>query len=254
MVPQDFFFISRVSVYLVDVNKTQGSMHNICLLVKCENFLYDSSMKFEHSLPINLNEFGFVEREQKDGVVLKNRCGRDFLYYVLHYYFPKEFSPRTCGPVEIEKKKIFGTLLPSWLIWTCLPFYKVPRLLIERRLVLVINKFFINSFFDFFRAMVSPKRLSADEALHIVESTINNGSTCGIDMSIGLGGLNDHVLFVFGYDSKNLYVFDTYIVQKIRYQKVTPPSDNRFIMKLPKETVRNMWSRFGRVWVVERRR
>jgi len=46
-------------------------------------------MKIPNSLPTNLDKFGFVEREKKNGKLVKNRCGRDFLYYTLHYYFPQ---------------------------------------------------------------------------------------------------------------------------------------------------------------------
>lgn len=209
-------------------------------------------MKLEHSLPINLSRFGFVEREQEVGVLVRNRCGRDFLYYALHYYFPNEFNVATCGPVEIDRRRILGMSLPSWFVWTCLPFYKVPRLFAERGLALKINQSPINSFSDFVRAMLCPNRLRADESLKIIEHAVNKGSVSGIDMPIGLGGLKDHVVFVFGYDAKNLYVFDTHTVQNIRYQKMTPHGDNRFIMRLSKEVVRDMWSRLGRVWVIEK--
>lgn len=209
-------------------------------------------MNFNYSLPINLNEFGFVQRESKNNKLVKNRCGRDFLYYVLNYYFADEFNPTTCGPKEIEERKIFGISLPDWLIWTTLSFYKMPIFLAKKGLVLRINQKTINSSLDFFKAMIFPRYLSADEALEMVEDCIKNGTTIGIDISIGLGGLIDHVLFVFGYDIENLYVFDTHNVEQIKYSKLTPDEDKRFIMKLPKEVVRNMWSRFGRVWVIEK--
>ena len=125
-------------------------------------------MKFKHSLPINLDKFGFVEREKKNNKLTKNRCGRDFLYYALHFYYPEEFSPMICGPAEIEKRKMFGMSLPSWLVWTCLPFYKVPRLLMRKGLVLKINHKQINSFLDFSKAIVFPKHLNIDDALKMI--------------------------------------------------------------------------------------
>lgn len=210
-------------------------------------------MNIEHSLPVILDRFGFVQREKKkNGAEAKNLCGRDFLYYVLHYYFPGEFNPETNNPVEIDKRKLFGKPLPSWLVWTCLPFYKVPKLFAAKGLVLTINEVLIDSFLGFLRAMISPKFLTADEALRIVEESVNKKAACGIDISVSFGGLVNHVMFVSGYDSENLYVFDTHNVKKIKYEKITPPKNNRFVMRLSKKTVRDMWSRFGRVWIVER--
>ncbi len=209
-------------------------------------------MYIEHSLPIDIEKFGFTEREKNSKGILANRCGRDFLYYALHYYFPEEFNPTMCGPVEIDRRRLFGVPMPSWLVWTCLPFYKIPKLLSEKGLVLKINGLQINSFLAFVKSMLLPKFLTADEIFGVVETSINSKSVCGVDITIGLGGLIDHVLFVLGYDVENLYVIDTHVVEEIQYEKLTAENDPRFFMKLPKGVVSRMWSRFGRVWVIER--
>ena len=40
------------------------------------------------NLAINLETFGFIERERlSDGKIKIFRCGRDFLYYAFNYYF-----------------------------------------------------------------------------------------------------------------------------------------------------------------------
>ena len=164
--------------------------------------------------------------------------------------FPNEFNPKTCNPQDIEEKRLFGLPMPSSLVWTCLPFYKVPKLFLSKRLALKINGVGVSSFLSFVKSMLFPNRLEIDSALKIIETSVDKKLACGIDISIGLRGLADHVMFVFGYDENNLYVIDTHKAEKIDYEKLTPNDDNRFIMKLPRETVKKMWSRFGRVWQV----
>jgi len=44
------------------------------------------------TLPLSLEKIGFVQREKKkDGSTVIYRCGRDFFYYALHFYFPEKF-------------------------------------------------------------------------------------------------------------------------------------------------------------------
>jgi hypothetical protein len=54
------------------------------------------------TLHIDIDQFGFVEREKSDSKSITNRCGRDFVYYGLHYYFPTKFNPQNLNPVAIE--------------------------------------------------------------------------------------------------------------------------------------------------------
>jgi len=208
-------------------------------------------MNIGNSLQIDLEKFGFIEREFINGRKVSNRCGRDFLYYVLNFYFPNEFNPKICGPVEIEKMKLFGLPTSSSLVWTCLPFYKVPKMLFERELFLEINNSPIRSFADFVKAIILPKHLSTEKILKIVEASIDENRACGIDILIPGKLFMNHVLFVLGYDEEYLYVADTHKVDKLDYEKLTAKNDNRFIMKLSKEAIQKAESRFSRVWVVK---
>ncbi len=204
-------------------------------------------------LPIDLNKFGFVEREKDSaGNTVKNRCGRDFLYYTLNFLYPSEFSPTNLCPVEIEKKKVFGISMPASFVWTNLSFIKVPKLMRDRGFDFEINNIKINSFFSFIYAMIFSKHDSFEKSIEKIKSEINVGNVVGIDIAIKLNGLADHVMFVYGYDDSNLYVFDTHKAHNINYEKITPQSDNRFIMKLPFRTIEEKWKmRWNRVWIIK---
>ena len=97
---------------------------------------------------------------------------------------------------------------------------------------------------------IFPKRISANDALSVVETSVNKGKVSAIDIGINTFGLVDHVLFVYGYDDKNLFVFDTQKLPVLEYEKQTKEEDNRFIMKLSKQIVHKRWTRWGRVWTV----
>jgi hypothetical protein len=202
------------------------------------------------TLPINLDTFGFVEREKKNGKLVIFRCGRDFLYYALTYYKPDIYNPNDLCPTEIERRGIFGLRMPWWMMWSALQFIKVPKTLKQNNLYLTINGKHIRHYFDFLFAHIFPKKISAGDALSAVEASVDKGEVSAIDIGIGSFGLVDHVLFVYGYDNDNLFVFDTQKLPMLEYEKQTKEGDNRFIMKLPKQIVRKRWTRWGRVWIV----
>ncbi len=213
----------------------------------------DELLNIKH-LPIDLDRFGFVERE-KDiaGNTVKNRCGRDFLYYALNYFYPESFSPSTLNPAKIEKGKILGIPMPAIFVWTNLSFIKVPKLFRDKNLSLEINNIQINSFLNFVHAMVFTKHDSFEKSLEKIKSEINAGNVVGVDIAIKLKGLADHVMFVYGYDDNNLYVFDTHQAHEINYEKITSQSDNRFIMRLPFKTIEEKWKmRWNRVWTIKK--
>lgn len=198
-------------------------------------------------LPINLKKFGFVEREKINGKYVHNKCGRDFFYYCLHYYYPKKFNAKRLNPIEINNKRLFGLKVPAYLAWTMLQFIKVPKFIKSQGLVLKINNKKITSFISFMRTILAPSKNSADKAIKEIEKAVDNGIASGIDITLKYIFLN-HVMFVYGYDKNNLYVFDTHPVEMLEYKKIT--KDKKFIMKLPKDIIKKHWSMFGRVWIV----
>lgn len=187
-----------------------------------------------------------VERERRSGRTATNRCGRDFLYYALHYYCPHVFDPQGINPVEIERRGLFGLRLPSWLMWTQLQFVQLPSYLRQQGLSLYINETQIKSYADFVRAILF-SRFSCESAVAKIETSIRNGNVTGVDLSLGYGGLLDHVLFVYGYDDEALYVLDTHKVQKLEYTQLT---EEAYRMRLPRHVIKERWTRFGRVWEV----
>jgi len=199
-------------------------------------------------LPINTKTFGFVEREKQKGRYVHNKCGRDFFYYCLNYYFPNRFNPKHLNHLEIEEKRLFGFKISSYMAWTMLQFIKIAKFLKSNGLSLEINSKKINSFPSFILAILTPNRRSSSLAIKEIERAIDNKQACGIDITLGYLLLN-HVMFVYGYDKDNLYVFDTHPEELLEYKKMT--KDKRFIMKLPKSVIKKHWSMFGRVWAIK---
>ncbi len=207
------------------------------------------NLTYKH-LPCALADIAFVAREKINGKTVANKCGRDFFYYVLNYYRPTLHNAQYGNPVAIEKGGVFGFRVPSWLVWTFLSFCRVPDYLASLGLKLYINNRGVKTFSQFVKAALS-KAQPVDEALRCIEMVVDASYACGVDVSIALGGLIDHVMFVYGYDADNLYVLDTHAVRRLEYEKLTPSGDERYLMRLPKSVVRRRWSRFNRVWVVK---
>lgn len=203
------------------------------------------------NLAINLDTFGFVQREKGcSGGYVSNRCGRDFLYYALHYFYPEKYNSSTNNPLYIQEHNIFGLSVHPWFTWTLLQFIYAPKLLVEHNLELSINNKNIRSFFDFCVAVIKPSKATAIQRIKEVEVAVDNNLISGINISFGLKNLFfDHVMMVYGYDEDNLYIFDTHQVPKLEYEKLT--QDNRYIMRLPKTVIQKRWSLFGRVWTIK---
>ncbi len=202
------------------------------------------------NLPTDIKKFGFVEREKKRGKFLKNKCGRDFLYYALHYFYPEDFNPKNNNPEEIDKKKLFGLSISAIFAWTQLQFVYVPKLLKSRYLSLKINNKKINSFIDFFVAIIF-SRITYGDAVAKIEQKIREGKVIGLDIAMAFEGLLDHVFFVYGFDENFYYVCDTRKVPLIQYEKVSK-DDDVYYMKISKEEVKKRWKKFSRVWEIER--
>lgn len=197
------------------------------------------------NLPIKLDTFGFVKRETCNGITVKYKCGRDFLYYVLTYYFPSKFNKNFNNPEQIDKSGFFGLHISVSFAWTMLQFIRMPKFLMKNGLALNINKRKVTSYFNFIKAMIF-SRISYDKAVELIEKNVNNGNAVGLDLALRFQGLEDHIMFVYGYDENNFYVFDTNKIPKLQYEKIT--DDERFIMRVSKGTVRKRWKLFSRVW------
>jgi len=201
-------------------------------------------------LPIDIKRFGFVEREKVNGTFLKNRCGRDFLYYALHYYYPEVFNPSCNNPEEIEEKRLFGKSVPAVFAWSQLQFISLPKFLRSKSLSLKISNRQINSFKDFFNAILF-SRITYEKAVSKIEVGVREGRVIGIDIAMAFNGLLDHMLFVYGYDDEFYYVCDTRKVPMIQYKKVDKNSDV-YYMKISKEEMRKRWKKFSRIWEIEK--
>lgn len=203
------------------------------------------------NLPLNLQTFSFTTREKVAGKTLPNQCGRDFFYYVLTYYLPDKYNAEAISPERIRESGLFGArLLSPWLIWTGLTFRKVPKLFSSLGLSFHINGRAVRSYADFILCLLPFNPWSYEKGIAEIEKSVDGGVAVGVDISIALWGLVDHIMFVYAYDEDNLYVFDTHQATGLEYEKTTPDSDQRYIMILPKSVVKKRWTIFNRVWSV----
>lgn len=199
-----------------------------------------------------LSEFSFVARERQNGETVAFKCGRDFLYYALHFYQPEMFNAEKLSPVEIDRQRLFGTPMPKRLAWTQLQFSKLPKFLKRQGYVLYINDKKISSYRAFVWAnLFSGLKTRHADPIQKIERLIESNVPCAIDIPIkkGLLVLIDHVMFVYGYDEKNLYVLDTLTVPGVGYEKV---EGQEGLYRLRKTLVEEKWSIFGRVWRLEK--
>lgn len=202
------------------------------------------------TLNANISDISFIKREcDKKGNTQRNRCGRDFIYYALNYYFKDKYNSTTNNPVELEVSHSLGLRLPWWLMWSQLQFLYLPGFMKREHLEFTINGKQIRSFFSLLSAISWPQKSNVQDRIREIEKAVDGGYASGIDISLGMGGLLDHVMFVYGYDEVNLYVFDSHQVPHLEYQKMT--SDDKFYFRLPKSIIAKRWTVFGRVWVVK---
>lgn len=197
-----------------------------------------------------LESFGFVERERRNGKQLHFKCERDFLYFCLNFYYPEKFNATSCNPEEIDRQQLFGVPVPKYLAWTQIQYFNMPSFLKKHGLALYINNRKIHSYFDLMSAILF-SRLPLDEAMQSFEENVRNNVACAIDIPIEKKKfvLLDHVMFVYGYDQENVYIFDTLTVPGLAYERVR---DDIHYFKLPRKIIEKNWCLFGRVWRMEK--
>lgn len=90
-------------------------------------------------LPIDSNNWEFVTREKDPaGKTVIFRCGRNFLYYALHYYHPQIFNLALGGPQALEAT-IGKRTVPTWLLFSALHLRQLPAILLQHNLLLHID-------------------------------------------------------------------------------------------------------------------
>ncbi len=136
-------------------------------------------------------------------------------------------------------------------MWTGLQFTKIHKLFSKLKIDFSINDVLIRNHTDFLRMFVAPRSISYIEAIKKIKKAIDHKNAVGVDLSLGLFGLFDHVMFVFAYDDGCVYVIDSHDVKSLGYEKITSKDDDRYIMKLPYEEIKKRWTRFGRVWILK---
>lgn len=222
--------------------------------VSWTGFFVSGFLTLMKTLARSLDSIGFVEREREDGKQVPFKCGRDFLYYALNFYFPEKFNPSAIGPIEIDRQKLFGSPMPKHLAWTQLQFKDAPNFLKSLGLTLFINNREIRSYAGFMFGNALGGFFSSmkfEGAMQEIERCVDANIACAVDMPVGKKWMLflDHVMFVYGYDDDNLYVFDTLSVPLVAYERMN--TDVHYY-KLPKAVIRKNWSSLGRVWRIEK--
>jgi hypothetical protein len=200
------------------------------------------------TLQLKVGEIGFVEREKYKGEYVRNKCGRDFIYFALNFYHPNLFNPTVNNPCSLESNGLLGLRIPSILSWTLLQFTKLHDFLTQQGLILTINDVSVRSFTSFIRSILFSRKTYIS-AVREIEESIDQNMAVGVDLSLGFFGLNDHVMFVYGCDEDNLYVVDTHFVNEAGYEK-SDISPN--VYRLPKKVLFQKWSIFSRVWKISK--
>jgi hypothetical protein len=197
-----------------------------------------------------LESISFVERESFLGRKVSFKCGRDFLYYALNFYFPEKFNAQEINPLRIDQEKLFGIPVPKRLAWTQVQFLRMPEFLKKNGFTLFINNRHISSYVGFVCGNLF-SRISYVNAMKQIENCVQNDVACAIDIPVSKKFLTllDHVMFVYGYDDEYLYVLDTLTVPYVAYERLR---DDIHYYRLSRKVIEANWSLFGRVWRVEK--
>jgi hypothetical protein len=205
-------------------------------------------------LLIDINNFGFIVRENgKDGKQKKNRCGRDALYYVLHYYYPDTFSPKDLSPERIENLRMFGFKIPEWFpVFSGVAVSRVPKVLKNFNIRVFANNKPVNGAIDFLGRILSHKKMSFDSVLELLKKGIENGNAFVIDISAYEAGFGvDHAMFVYGIDDNYAYVIDSHKLAFFEYEKILE-DENKYLMRFPLSKLKNRWEKRGILWMFKK--
>jgi len=208
------------------------------------------------SARVNLDTFPFFARERdKNGKVVRNKCGRDFLAFA----YAHQYSGNSLA-LDIHRfERAIGRPTPPELVWTGISFSKLIDYLTQAGLEILINGVLCSTQTDFQKALWWPKKISHTTAMSLAYEALKKNQSVGIDISMGLAGLANHVMFVWAIRDNDFVVFDTHKVPRLEYGHFDadidgfPPNPQRFIMRLPLKTIENRWRRFSRVWVIRRK-
>ncbi len=205
---------------------------------------------------INLDTFPFFTREiGPNGKTIANKCGRDFLAHACAHLRPQEFV--ALGLKQFERA--IGWPTPPSLVWTGLPFIGLIDFLNRNNLELSINDALCRSRIDLWKALWWPKKISHLKALSIAHAALSKKCAVGIDISMGLNGLANHVMYVWAIRDNDMIVFDTHKVRGLEYEHLLVDADGlplypeKFVMRLPLSVIENRWKRWNRVWVMRKK-
>jgi hypothetical protein len=202
-----------------------------------------------NELKISLDDFSFIERESnKAGKVKTNRCLRDFLYYTLHFYYPKKFNNKELNAEKIEEQRLFGFKIKEGFSFGGGQYSKIVPFLNKNNLFLEINNKKITNLRDFIVAFFF-KNFSYKKLIIFINENMESNTPVGIDVPIGF--VMDYVMFVYKIDDKGIYLIDSHKATKVPYVGISNKS-NRFVMFMDFMEVKRIWNWRGLVWVVKK--
>ena len=212
-----------------------------------------ASHVYPDSLVINPDTFTLVDREEStDGYIVPNKCGRDFLFYALQFFRPKEFG---CScmyehPYDLEPR--LGMMVSSRFAWTCLQFYSTPKFLKQRNLYWYINKKPIESCIDVLRMSIlgictNPLFTFDSE----IKTSLNNNEVVGIHFCYEYLR-RSHVMFVAGIDDDYLYVCDTHAVVNLPFsiQQIPTTKNKGVLARIAIDDLITHWTPRTQIWCI----
>ena len=183
--------------------------------------------------------------------MVKNRCLRDALWYVLRYYYPKLFK-RTDdnGPRMMEELRLFGFQIPDWSpVGGGTEWSRIHTTLSAFGIGLVINGEATESngavVWRIVKRFIDPFGISFEKAVNLAKSALYRAEPCV--MFVPINRFIDHALFIHGIDAGNLYCLDTHQVNELTYWN-TSGVPNRFTMQFSLKELEARWNRLGMVW------
>jgi len=202
-------------------------------------------------LPIDPIDFACVTREKVGGQLVKNRCLRDALWFVLHYYYPRLFDGNESGdPKFIESIELFGPKVPDWFpVGDGVQFSRVFKTLRAFKIAVAINGEEVRSdgavIWSIVSRFIRPFGVSFKNAVGIIRDSLTRAEPCII--FVPLNCLLEHALFVYGVSGNYLHCVDTHTVVELPYFNISG-DPNRFVMDFPLNEVETRWNRLGMVW------
>jgi len=168
---------------------------------------------------------------------------------MLRYVGMKKNRCAFTHPKELEG--FLGAKLPSWLVWSGLSLWNVPRVFQSFGKTVHLDRRPCKTGFALLRHIYGTTLLSSSAALWLVKDCIARKKPCAVQLSMGLKGIKNHMVFVLGYTSDGLLVLDTHEVPEFGYERVSGANPDQYIFYISDDVFRAQWALWSKVYHLE---